>query len=587
MKQHPLVVALGTAIALTLSMGAQASQPDPNRVMIKFTPGAKGNVAAALRGVGAQIHHELDIADAFAATVPPQALDGLRRNPNIEFIEQDVARYPMGQVTPYGVPMVQAPTLVATGADGTGVKVCIIDSGIKADHEDFAGISMTGYASSGQSWNTDSCGHGTHVAGTIAAANNSLGVVGVSPGKVSLHIVKVFDGASCGWSYASSLIDAAQRCQAAGAKVINMSLGGGTSSTTERNGFDTLNAAGILSIAAAGNAGNTTMSYPASYTSVMSVAAVDASKALASFSQRNSQVEIAAPGVGVLSTYPISGGSLTVGTGSYMATAMDGSPATSASGNLVNGGRCTSVGAWAGLTVLCERGDISFSDKVLNAQAGGARGVAIYNNAAGGFSGTLNGVATTIPSVAISQEDGQFLVANRLGQNATVDARSLTNANGYEYLDGTSMATPHVAGVAAIVWSAKSTATNTEVRNALTSTAEDLGSAGRDTSFGFGLVRAFAAADALVNGSTNPPPPPATAPSSLTGSKTRSGKKYTYRLNWSGGAATIDIFRGNTKIRSAISNTGSYAETLNNVSSATYKVCNAGSTTDCSNSLSL
>jgi subtilisin family serine protease len=54
---------------------------------------------------------------------------------------------------------------------------------------------MTGYPSG---WNNDSCGHGTHVAGTIAATNNNVGVVGVSPGAVSLHIIKVFDGASCG-----------------------------------------------------------------------------------------------------------------------------------------------------------------------------------------------------------------------------------------------------------------------------------------------------------------------------------------------------------------------------------------------------
>ena len=72
-------------------------------------------------------------------------MDGLRKNPNIELIEQDAPRYLMGQTTPYGVPMVQAPTLVSTGADGTGIKVCIIDSGIKADHEDFAGISMTAH----------------------------------------------------------------------------------------------------------------------------------------------------------------------------------------------------------------------------------------------------------------------------------------------------------------------------------------------------------------------------------------------------------------------------------------------------------
>ena len=224
---------------------------------------------------------------------------------------------------------------------------------------------------------------------------------------------------------------------------------------------------------------------------------MDSAKALATFSQRNSQVEIAAPGVGVLSTYPITSGSVNVGTASYMATALTDSPAAvSLAGGLVNGGRCTAPGTWTGLTVLCERGDVAFSDKVLNVQAGGGRAAIIYNNVSGGFGGTLNGVATTIPSVSISQEDGQELIATKLGQSATVDSRSLTNANGYAYLDGTSMATPHVSGVAAIVWSAKTTATNTQVRNALTSTAEDLGTAGRDNSFGYGLVRAFDAASA-------------------------------------------------------------------------------------------
>jgi subtilisin family serine protease len=185
-------------------------------------------------------------------------------------MEQDAKRYPMAQVSPYGIAQVQAPDAVAVGADGSGIKVCIIDSGIKSNHEDFAGVAMTGQ--SGQNWGSDSCGHGTHVAGTIAAANNNVGVVGVSPGKVSLHIVKVFDGASCGWSYSSSLIAAANECASAGAKIISMSLGGGSSSTTESNGFANLYSQGVLSIAAAGNAGNTTKSYPASYDSVMSVA---------------------------------------------------------------------------------------------------------------------------------------------------------------------------------------------------------------------------------------------------------------------------------------------------------------------------
>jgi serine protease len=496
-------ISFGVALALAGS-SAFASQPDPDRVLVQFTPGAKAHVERALQGAGARFHYTFDELNAFAVTVPAQALNGLRNNPNIELIEQDEPRYPMAQTVPYGITMVQAPELVATGANGSGIKVCVIDSGIKADHEDFSGVAMGGFASAGQTWNTDSCGHGTHVAGTIAAANNNVGVIGVSPGAVDLHIVKVFDGAGCGWSYSSSLIDAATKCRDAGAKVINMSLGGGRASRTEESGFNSLyNTSGILSIAAAGNGGNTTKSYPASYASVVSVAAIDSTKALASFSQRNDAVELAAPGVNVLSTYPIDEGSVKVGTTTYSAAAMDGSPALERTAGWVSGGRCTSTGsgAFTGKVVLCERGDISFADKVLNVQNGGGVAAIVYNNVSGAFGGTLNGTATTIPSVSLSQEDGQDMLATGGGKQATVNTIIKTNVNAYAALDGTSMASPHVAGVAAIVWSAKPTATNQQVRDALTSTAEDLGAAGRDNSFGFGLVRAKAAADALTGGS--------------------------------------------------------------------------------------
>lgn len=582
MKQKYLVAALGAALSVTFATSAFANGPDPDRVIVQFKPGAKGNVENAVRAAGGRVHLNISGTDAMAVSVPAQALNGLRNNPNVLLVEQDAPRYPMAQVSPYGIAKVQAPETVAVGADGSGIKVCVIDSGIKADHEDFAGISMTGYASAGQSWNTDSCGHGTHVAGTIAAANNNVGVIGVSPGKVSLHIIKVFDGSSCGWSYSSSLSDAANRCAQAGAKIISMSLGGSTSSSTESNTFANLYNQGILSIAAAGNAGNTTMSYPASYSSVMSVAATDSNNALASFSQRNSQVEIAAPGVGILSTYPMRDAAATVDGTGYIVAAISGTVQGSSSGALVDGGRCLSAGSWSGKTVLCERGDISFADKATNAKNGGATGVIIYNNAPGGFAGSGT---TTIPAVSMSQEDGQFLKASKLGTMAFVSTVNETNANGYAYLDGTSMATPHVSGVAALVWSAKPTATNAEVRDALTSTALDLGTAGRDNSFGWGLVQAFAATEKLLNGGGSNPPP-ATAPSNLTGTKSSKGQNFTYRLNWSGGAATVDIYRGSSKIRSAVSNTGSYSETLKSVSSATYKVCNAG-TNDCSNSLTL
>lgn len=127
--------------------------------------------------------------------------------------------------------------------------------------------------------------------------DNDEGVIGTTPG-VSLHIVRVF-GDTGRWAYSSTLADAANRCVAAGSNIISMSLGGGGPSTTEENA---LSVDGVLSIAAAGNDGNTACSYPASYPSVVSVAAVDATGKRASFSQVNSQVELAAPGVGVLST---------------------------------------------------------------------------------------------------------------------------------------------------------------------------------------------------------------------------------------------------------------------------------------------
>ena len=118
------------------------------------------------------------------------------------YIEPDHPRFLADQVVPYGVENVEARamwdanldgTVDAGAPDGSGRLVCIIDSGVNTSHEDLAGVDFVG-GFPGSTWNTDGCGHGTHVAGTIAAMNNGTGVVGVTPGAVSLYIVKVFDG---------------------------------------------------------------------------------------------------------------------------------------------------------------------------------------------------------------------------------------------------------------------------------------------------------------------------------------------------------------------------------------------------------
>jgi len=526
---HSLAAALAAALALGCIGAAAAAEPvepsfptpsqaDANRVWIRYAAGQKAGIGAliqqqvgalrasvsaargarAARAIGTTTHYQFDDLNAVVMSLPSEVLAQLRKNKNL-IIEQDVPRYPMAEFVPYGVPQVQAPDAVAAGADGTGVKVCVIDSGLRATHEDFAGVTLSGYANGGRTWNTDTCGHGTHVAGTIAAVgNNGKGVIGVSPGKVSLHIVKYFDGASCGFSYSSSLVDAAQRCQQAGAKVINMSLGGGQSSSAENAAFTQLYNQGVLSVAAAGNSGNSTKSYPASYDSVLSVAAIDSNRARASFSQFNNAVDIAAPGVDVSSTYPKAGTPLTVGSDSFENLPMAGTAAVTVSGALVDGGRCTAAGTWSGKIVLCERGGNTTQQKVDAAKAGRAVGIVLYNNVADPFpySTGVSGAAG-ISGVAVSQGVGVSL-RSLAGQTAVLNPATVFDRSAYAVLNGTSMASPHVAGVAALLFAAKPSATPAQVREALTSSALDLGAAGRDNEYGFGMVRAFEALDRLT-----------------------------------------------------------------------------------------
>ena len=173
------------------------------------------------------------------------------------------------------------------------------------------------------------------------------------------------------------------------------------------------------------------------------------------------------------------------------------------SGVLVFGGFCgptDDTDGWAGKVVLCERGnDISFYDKVMNVEGGGGAAAVIYNNLPGNFNGTLGeGNSSTIPAISLSQEDGQYLVGNELGSNGDVyNNVNNRDGGGYEGWDGTSMATPHVSAVAALLWSAHPGLKNAEIRELMNGTALDLGEIGRDNVFGFGLVQAYDALQSL------------------------------------------------------------------------------------------
>jgi subtilisin family serine protease len=508
-----MVPALGlcfAAVAAAFAGSAQAAAPDTTRVIVGFKPGSAAGIKALVAASKGSVKHEIFNMNAMAVEVPNVALKGLENNPNVEYIEEDVVRRPFslttpstgtpyqtGQLVPYGIKLVQADQL--SDANVGNRKVCIIDSGVDFNHEDLSanGANVTGEYDSGTGWwYTDETHHGTHVFGTIAGVNNGLGVVGVNPNKLlKLHIVKVF-GANGAWTYSSTLASAANKCGAAGANIITMSLGGGAKSITEQRAFDSLQTKGVLSIAAAGNDGNSTTSYPAGYASVMSVAAVDENKVVATFSQYNSDVEIAGPGVSVLSSVPTGTGQdpvLSVGSTTYASTAMEGSPVKTATAPLADFGIGDSVNtAVSGKVCLIQRGTVDFATKVLNCQNSGGVGAVVYNNVAGAFGGTLGTTVTSIPSVTASDTDGAAMKA-QLGQSATVGIK----ASNYAYFDGTSMATPHVSAVAALVWSYFPTCTGSQIRTSLNNSALDLGTAGRDTKYGYGLVQAKAAYDRI------------------------------------------------------------------------------------------
>lgn len=508
-RRAAIAVALSLMFAVPLAGAAEtaARGSDRVRVSVAFKPGAAAKMRAAIANAGGRVVFELEEVEAVSVDLPRRALAALKRSPYARFVEEEVMRYPYAkarspaaggtQVTPYGIPMVQA-NLVSDSMAGNRT-LCIVDSGIDATHEDHQGNILAGFDYTGSSvgdWNTDESHHGTHVAGTIAAVDNTIGVIGVLPHKkLNIFISKVFDAS--GEASSGTVAKAMLGCRKLGsANVISMSLGGSRASRLEQAVVKFLAGRNILLIAAAGNAGDTSTSYPAGFAEVMSVAAVDSNMAHASFSQSNPDVEISGPGVGVLSTVPMGTGvdtSLTVGGVAYQANPTDG-PVLSANGALYNygTGEVSDPGV-AGKMCLIQRGNISFADKVTNCMNDGGVGAVIYNNAPGNFNATLGGAPVTIPSATVSDVDG----AAMLGQLGQSTALAMTPSN-YAYFDGTSMATPHVSAVAALVWSKHTNCTAAQMRSSLTKSAMPLGGNVPNNDFGYGLAQAKAADDRIT-----------------------------------------------------------------------------------------
>ncbi len=531
---------LSTAVILALGTST-AAMAENGRFIINAEQSKHANMKAHAMKMGGKV--KLESKGFMAAEFHGKSLAQVKAMFPGAHIEEDMVRKPSSvynddagdpnsqQLTPYALYQSQVVELQAAGYNLSSQKVCVIDSGLDRSNTDFNWGNITGTNNSGTgNWDQHGGPHGTHVAGTVGAADNGYGVIGMAPG-VSMHIIKVFN--ESGWGYSSDLAFAAQKCTDAGANIITMSLGGGGANSTEENAFNTFTNNGGLVLAAAGNDGNNVRSFPAGYASVMMIGANDADNNIADFSQFPSNrktsgkgknqttvtddgfgVEVSVGGVDTLSTYPAgmaTVAALTAGGNGFASSAMENTGSASGSTYFMGTAESTNAGANGKICVI-DRGVISFHDKVKNCEnSGGVGAVIINNNADGGgmLYATLGETNTTvIPAVGAAYEDRAGIVA---ASTATV---SVAPGN-YGYMSGTSMATPGAAGIAALIWSNNPNCTGTDVRNAMKATAQDQGTAGRDDYFGYGIVKA-AAANAYLAASScgggTPPPPGNVAP---------------------------------------------------------------------------
>ena len=207
---------------------------------------------------------------------------------------------PPPQSIPWGITDINAPAVWSGGNTGDPIKVGVIDTGISSSHPDLIANIKGGVNTIKpiRGWNDDN-GHGSHVAGTIAALNNTHGVVGGAP-QADLYAIKVLNSAGSG--YYSDIIEGLQWAINNNLQVVNMSLGGTTNYQPLHDAITAARNAGILVVAAAGNSGGSVI-YPAAYPEAVAVSALDSSHALASWSSRGPEVDLSAPGVSVYSTY--------------------------------------------------------------------------------------------------------------------------------------------------------------------------------------------------------------------------------------------------------------------------------------------
>jgi subtilisin family serine protease len=257
--------------------------------------------------------------------LPDTEINNVSKDPNVESVEKDVRIHANSAAeynNTWGVVRVGGDIANAKSYTGTRVKVAVLDTGIDYTHTDLNLNYAGGYNFVSNTTDPmDDNGHGTHIAGTIAAIDNNVGVIGVAP-NVKLYALKVLD--STGSGFTSDIIAALQWAIDNGIQVTNNSYGTGTTTSQSlTDAFARAEQAGIVNVAAAGNSGTCTgdtdtIEYPARLPSVIAVGAISSSNTRPCFSSTGPKLELVAPGVSINST-KLGGGDVLF-TGTSMAT---------------------------------------------------------------------------------------------------------------------------------------------------------------------------------------------------------------------------------------------------------------------------
>ena len=487
----------------------------------------------------------------FAANLTAQEAEELRNTSGVAAVEPVIERWisdlgshpsaPVGsnyehydtQVIPWGLPVIKAQQVWPV-TRGEGVNVAVLDTGIDWTHPDLApayagGVNILDETKSPMDDNK----HGTHVAGIIAAADNAFGVVGTAPG-VKLWNVKALDQEGKGYDeYTAAGIDwvIEHQRQFGGRWVINMSIGAAVQGKLEKIAVQRAFDAGIIMVAAAGNRAKDFIDFPAAYPGVIAVGATGEDGRKADFSSWGPGMPIVAPGVAIQSTMKEGieiVAEVAVGSDLNDARGLIGSPYGQVSGKLIacgHGDPAQIPASVAGNIALIQRGgDLSFREKARNAKAKGAAAVVIWNHETTPGSplwtlwpkGCGPGENNCEPewqdyvfplTVGVSNEVGLNLAA-KANQNATVSYLEMR----YGRFSGTSMSTPYVAGVAALLLSLDPAMNPTTVESVLRHTAQDTADPGWDWETAWGIVDALAAAHYVAPHRFDVPPPPYTSP---------------------------------------------------------------------------